>query len=954
MTGMAEPLIRLARAICRARIRQPGILKNHVPITEKEKTGMKYPLLIFLISCLLSAKAQPGQMLGEAEVLSAAGRYQASNALLDEFIEANPTRMYDQGEALFLKSYNNLQLGNLEAALADNTASLELRQQFIPEDAAKNYMRYGAIYLLEGQYERALDYLFRSEEFPLIDDPQTAALIKGYIGNAYADLTQYERARKYYQQSLDILLIEEGEEIPDVSTSYYHIGRTFLLEGKPGMAREWLEKALAIEKELEGGVVRKGQLCNAMGQVEEEEGGLQKAREYYQLAIEGYRELHSTNHRELARSLINLAELKLRMEDSDGARKDIQEALRQLCPGFEGRRFEDNPGEDALVLSRPLLAQALEVKAAILLEAYERQQQPASLEQALAAGRRAAAALEEEAALLGLETSRLNLLEEQTSIYEMGITAAYKLYQHSGNLTYAEQAFELSERAKALLLRLNCLNRQGLQQLPAEVQEEEARHRYALKAAEVAFALHPDEPRTQQELAGQRQAYRSLMEKIRSSAPSYFAQRFASETATPQQLQEKLGDKQALLSYFLGAGHYFIFALTKDNFRIFRLNHELARAEAPAGEWGALFPKGLKKGTGIGVYSKLDVKLKLPPLPNAIEGYLRAIRKVDSQQFSFYSHNLYSQLLFPAKSLLEDKDELIIIPHGRLSYIPFEALLSASADKPEKSRYQKYDYLIEDFTIQYHHSASLYALPVPEHRYGEGLLGIAPVFDDQAANGAVWSSSEFAFDTTYQQSVSLRAAVPDGQRFVPLHFSETEMSGILEQFGKKGRPAVALLRAEATEEAFRQQAGRYRYLHLATHSFLNEANPALSGIAFAQPEESGAEDGILYSAEIAGLALRAELAVLSSCESGIGPLSEGEGPLSLSRSFLEAGVPNVVASLWKVYDRYTAEMMAPFYKELLKGESPAGALRQAKLKMIRKKATAAPRIWSGMILFGGG
>ena len=241
---------------------------------------MRYPLLFLFLLCATLAFAQPNQLFSEAEKLSAAGQYSASNALLDKFVAAYPTRMYDKGEAFFLKSYNHLLLGNLEAALSDNATSLELRRQFIPEDAAKNYMRFGAIYQMQGQYEQALDYLFQSEEFPLIDDPHTAALIKGYIGNVYADLKQYVQARKYYRQSLDILLIEEGEESPDVVSNYYHIGRTFLMEDKPGMAREWFEKALATEQAPPGAAIQKGRLYNAMGQVEMEAGELDKAEEY--------------------------------------------------------------------------------------------------------------------------------------------------------------------------------------------------------------------------------------------------------------------------------------------------------------------------------------------------------------------------------------------------------------------------------------------------------------------------------------------------------------------------------------------------------------------------------------------------------------------------------------------------------------------------------------------------
>ena len=552
---------------------------------------MRYPLLFLFLLCATLAFAQPNQLFSEAEKLSAAGQYSASNALLDKFVAAYPTRMYDKGEAFFLKSYNHLLLGNLEAALSDNATSLELRRQFIPEDAAKNYMRFGAIYQMQGQYEQALDYLFQSEEFPLIDDPHTAALIKGYIGNVYADLKQYVQARKYYRQSLDILLIEEGEESPDVVSNYYHIGRTFLMEDKPGMAREWFEKALATEQAPPGAAIQKGRLYNAMGQVEMEAGELDKAEVYYQKAVQVFEAPLSNNPKERARSLINLAELKLKQKDHGGARLAIQDALRQLCPDFAGGRFEDNPDADALVLSRPLLARALEIKSVLLWHAFEGTGKQEALEQALSATLRGIAAIEEEVAFLGGETSRLLLLEEHAGIYEMGITAAFLLYERSGSLAYAERAFELSERAKALLQRLNRISRQAFVKLPPELQEEEARRRYAMKAAEVAFTIYPDSLALQQELAHRRQAYRELMGQMRASAPDYYRQRFAESLSQPQQLQGQLGEKQVLLSYFLGADHYFIFALTADNFRIFRLGNEMMLTEAPGNEWRSLTGK---------------------------------------------------------------------------------------------------------------------------------------------------------------------------------------------------------------------------------------------------------------------------------------------------------------------------------------------------------------------------
>ena len=92
--------------------------------------------------------------------------------------------------------------------------------------------------------------------------------------------------------------------------------------------------------------------------------------------------------------------------------------------------------------------------------------------------------------------------------------------------------------------------------------------------------------------------------------------------------------------------------------------------------------------------------------------------------------------------------------------------------------------------------------------------------------------------------------------------------------------------------------------------------------------------------------------VLSSCESGIGRYVEGEGVMSLTRGFIYSGTPNIVCSLWKVYDRYTEKLMVKFYKQILKDKSYSRALQMAKIKMINDKKTADPRKWSGFVLIG--
>jgi CHAT domain-containing protein len=175
----------------------------------------------------------------------------------------------------------------------------------------------------------------------------------------------------------------------------------------------------------------------------------------------------------------------------------------------------------------------------------------------------------------------------------------------------------------------------------------------------------------------------------------------------------------------------------------------------------------------------------------------------------------------------------------------------------------------------------------------------------------------------------------------------------------------------ATEAALRAAASTHRFLHLATHGYfappelrsaLGPTDPAarprtdlfgargaagfhpglLSGLALAganvRPTPSGRDDGILTALEVAELDLaKVELAVLSACETGLGEVAGGEGLLGLQRAFQVAGARSVVASLWKVPDIQTQNLMARFYENLWrKGLPPRAALRAAQLEMLRE------------------
>jgi CHAT domain-containing protein len=166
--------------------------------------------------------------------------------------------------------------------------------------------------------------------------------------------------------------------------------------------------------------------------------------------------------------------------------------------------------------------------------------------------------------------------------------------------------------------------------------------------------------------------------------------------------------------------------------------------------------------------------------------------------------------------------------------------------------------------------------------------------------------------------------------------------------------ARILTRQRAQERIFKQEAGQYRYLHLATHGFTNDAAPLMSSLVLAEPGRESAEDGFLTARELLELDLNAELAVLSACNTGRGERKAGEGVVGLSWALLVAGCPSVVVSQWGVDDASTATLMIDFYRNLTQGRQKADALRQAALRLERRQRTRHPYYWASFVLIGSG
>jgi CHAT domain-containing protein len=170
-------------------------------------------------------------------------------------------------------------------------------------------------------------------------------------------------------------------------------------------------------------------------------------------------------------------------------------------------------------------------------------------------------------------------------------------------------------------------------------------------------------------------------------------------------------------------------------------------------------------------------------------------------------------------------------------------------------------------------------------------------------------------------------------------------------------PGSELLRGrEATREAFLELGRKFEILYFGGHSILNTRNPMLSSMLFA-PEVGDPNRGALYASELLRRRLpKTRLVILASCKTGVGKLSSSEGVESLARPFLAIGVPSVIASLWSVNDRATADFFLRLHRHLEPGFDPVAALRATQLDYLKAGASYRRRtsVWAAFDVIGGG
>jgi CHAT domain-containing protein len=274
---------------------------------------------------------------------------------------------------------------------------------------------------------------------------------------------------------------------------------------------------------------------------------------------------------------------------------------------------------------------------------------------------------------------------------------------------------------------------------------------------------------------------------------------------------------------------------------------------------------------------------------------------------------IYGWLLAPAAEYLEGTEHVVVIPDGVLHTLPFQALKDGAGK-----------YLVERVSVSY--APSVTAL--------EKMVALAEKRrHERSGTGSVLTVGRPAFG----------GALPD------LPASETEAKAVAALY--PGR-AKLLVGSAADKAAVLSALGAAQVVHLATHGLLNEASPLYSAIALTPT--IGLDDGRLYALDLLDLDLRADLVVLSACETALGQQVKGEGILGLAWALFVAGAPSSIVAQWSVADESTAALMAEFHVRLAAGTTKAEALRQAQLALIKDRRTRHPFFWAPFVLVGDG
>ena len=824
------------------------------------------------------------------------------------------TLMLNMGSLYDNKGEYNNSVRYYERALAifqSRPGAFDLRIADIFTNLAVTYKKKGAYQEANSFNEQAIQQYEKLPE----QQPEKIANVYTNWANLYDLKKDYYKAIDLQQKAIEWYAKALESDHPRIIAAQNNQGINYYKNGDYSKAITQFQNIISLIEKDKDQQAQYANLCNDIADVHFKLNNLIEAKSYNQKALLIQQELFGNKSYKLAYTYNRLAYIAEAEGHQDAALQYLQNALAANHSNFEAEYVDAAPSPTGF-FKYDYFIESLMHKARLMRTGSEQ----TTLLQAKFLYEVADSVLTLVRNELLSSDDKIELSEKFYDLSQSAIENCIQLAETTGDQRYLEEAFAFSEKSKSNVLAQSLAANQAKQfaGIPDSLILLEDRLQSDINFYKQALAEQPDSLERvlyQNELFTAQQAYRILITNLEKDYPFYYQLKYEQAVPRVRAIQFALPENTALVSYFTGDSILYSFVFTKTAFTVHR---------SPIGQRFYDQQVGLRKS----ITAQLN------------------------EDYVVLANDLY-KVLFPF-TLDKNITALVLIPDGTLNKLPFEALLSKKVNSRAAINFQALPYLIQDFEIQYALSVSLYhqerTTTTSFSNRGEGLLAFAPVFAEPQEIGYFTNGLRNPLAATE----NTRTMTLDGKFISALPGTADEVSAITEVFQQKKQKVTSFLFKNANENQLkRSNIKKSKYLHIATHGFINEDQPDLSGLLFF-PDTTGYEDHILYSGEVYNLNLNADLVVLSACETGLGKVASGEGLLGLSRAFFYAGANNLIVSLWKVQDQATADLMVSFYQEHLSGKSKnfSTPLRQAKLNLIRSEDFSHPYYWSAFALIG--
>ncbi len=821
-------------------------------------------------------------------------------------------RAFDDGERL-----RNQDTPDLEAALKKGEEALSIYGAI--GDRSEQYtvlLGIGSTYRMRREPQKALERLDQALQIAReLGDKQREGRAFQNTAETYSDVEERGKELQFAGEALKAYQAA-GEKVNEAEMVSV-IGNLYNLLGEAEKAREYFELLIRLYQEL-GDKTGEARTLRRVGYSYHLADEPQKPLEYFNKALAIWQALGNKQQEAVERSLVS---------DEYTRAGERQKALDHA---EQAVRLVQADGVDKFIKAQVLINVGVAYyKLGEFEKALTYYNEPLQILQTSGAKRSEAITLKHIASALR-DLGRLN--EAQVNI-EKSIALVEYLREHAGTselqASFIATLFTFYEFYGDLMMRLHEINPKAGHDLTALAFTEKVKARSLmalLTKARVDLQKGVDNPR---------------LAALTDPQP-----------LVVKEIQQQLDGNTILLEYELGNERSYLWAVTVDGVLSYQLPPR-AEIEAQARR----------------VYQLLIAR---QPAPGLTDAQQRAREVAADAQYQTQATILSKMLLAPVAAHLGTK-RLLIVADGALQYLPFAALPAPTPEGTEMKIGSRP--LILDHEIVSLPSASVLAVlrrELADRKPATKLVAVIadPVFspDDARVKQSLASTrtpgstqkpqahTAVSSDPSSTLNRALRSVrgVDDSASLQRLLFSRDEAEAILSAVRPRQSGLEALDFRASRKLAMSDELSQYRIIHFSTHGLLDSRRPELSGLVLSLVDEAGQpQEGFLRLHEIYDLRLNADLVVLSACQTGLGKDVRGEGLIGLTRGFMYAGTPRVIASLWQVDDAATAELMKRFYRGVLQEKlPPAAALRAAQIEMLKKRQWQSPYYWGAFVLQG--